>query len=34
VGSALKDLVSYVVLILVMILMPHGLLGKLNVKKV
>ena len=34
VGSALKDLVSYVVLILVMILMPHGLLGKLTVKKV
>lgn len=34
VGSALKDLVSYVVLILVMILMPNGLLGKLIVKKV
>ncbi|CFN72281.1 branched-chain amino acid ABC transporter permease [Bordetella pertussis] len=30
----MKDVISYAVLILVMLLMPHGLFGKLIVKKV
>ncbi|CFW02370.1 branched-chain amino acid ABC transporter permease [Bordetella pertussis] len=34
VSSAMKDVISYAVLILVMLLMPHGLFGKLIVKKV
>lgn len=34
VSSAMKDVVSYAALFLVMLLMPHGLFGKLTVKKV